>query len=93
MKGFIKRLIKLIWTTSIPVSLVEKQEFRELIWYFDAQIPFPNRSGIINEMKTIYEESKNEIRTKIKNAMKINLCADIWTKNNRIIFRSKMLFL
>ena len=31
-------------------------------------------------MKTIYEESKNEIRTKIKNAMKINLGADIWTK-------------
>lgn len=77
VKGFIKKLIKLIWTISIPISLVEKEEFRELIWYFDSLIPFPNRERIIKEMTKVFEESKQEITIKIKLAKKIVLGADI----------------
>ena len=48
-KWFMLNLVKLI-VTSIPVSIVIKNEFRNLIWYFDPKIPFPNTKGMINEI-------------------------------------------
>ncbi len=30
-KGFIQRFVRLVSTTSVPISIVEKQEFQELI--------------------------------------------------------------
>lgn len=80
VKGFMLRLVKLISTTSLPVSLVIKDVFRELIWYFDPKIPFPNQNGMVNEINKVYEEGKKEIKNKIKNANKLILGSDIWSK-------------
>lgn len=68
VKGFMLKLVKLIATTSIPVSIVVKNEFRDLIWHFDPKIPFPNTNGMINEIKEVFETAKSEIKNKIKTA-------------------------
>ena len=50
VKGFMLKLLTFIVTISIPVSIVIKNEFKDLIWYFDPKNPFPNTKGVINEI-------------------------------------------
>lgn len=80
MKGFMLRLVKLVSTTSIPISLVEKREFRDLIHFLDEKIQLPARNGLVNECLKYFNESKNEIIIKLKNTEAITLGADIWSK-------------
>jgi hypothetical protein len=79
-KGFMQRLVRLVSTTSVPISIIEKQEFRELIWFLDEKIPIPGRIGLVNECLKYFKESKQEIMSKIENCDIISLGADIWSK-------------
>jgi hypothetical protein len=79
-KGFRSRLVKLVSTTSVPISLVEKEEFRELIWFLNEKIPFPARKGLVNECLNYFNDSKREIISMIHNSDYISLGVDIWSK-------------
>jgi hypothetical protein len=67
VKGFMFRLIKLVATTSVPISIVEKQEFRDLIWFLNERIPIPARKGLINECLNYFNKSKREMISKFEN--------------------------
>jgi hypothetical protein len=66
VKGFMLRLVRLVSTTSVPISTVEKQEFRELISFLDEKIPISVRKELINECLKYLKESKQETILKIK---------------------------
>jgi hypothetical protein len=66
VKGFMSRLIRLVATTSIPFSIVEKEEFRDLIWFLYQRIPIPARKGLINECLNYLNKPKQEMISKIK---------------------------
>ncbi len=72
VKGFMFRLIKLVATTSVPISIVEKQEFRDLIWFLNEKIPIPARRRLINERLNYFNKSKQEMISKFKNIDKIS---------------------
>jgi hypothetical protein len=72
--------VKLVSTTSVPISLVEKEEFRELIWFLNEKIPFPARKGLVNECLNYFNDSKREIISMIHNSNYISLGVDIWSK-------------
>jgi len=80
VNGFMFRLIRLVATTSVPISIVEKQEFRDLIWFLNERIPIPARKGLINECLNYFNKSKQEIISKFENIDTISLGADIWSK-------------
>ncbi len=51
------RLVRLV-STSVPISIVEKREFREFISFSDEKIPIPATKGLINERLKYFKESK-----------------------------------
>jgi hypothetical protein len=67
-KGFRSRLVKLVSATSVPICLVEKKEFRELIWFLNEKMPFPARKGLVNECLNYFNDSKREIISMIHNS-------------------------
>jgi hypothetical protein len=64
----------------VAISIVEKQEFRELIGYLNGKIPMPSRKGLINECLNYFNESKQEIKSKLITIDSICLGADLWSK-------------
>ena len=79
-KNFMENMISLVATSSISLSLVDKNEFVKMIFDIDPKINIPGRKSLVNG--TLQEFSKSQIKIKniLKNTYGITIGADIWSK-------------
>ena len=74
------RLMKMITGLMLPVSIVEKEPFREYINFIDPSFAIPSRSSVKN---TILPQLKSTCQNKIKNILNnipsLNTSMDAWT--------------
>lgn len=75
-----KKLAIFIGATSVPISLVDNEEFRELLQEMDRKYKVPHRKVISQEISKIYSHLKEKIQCLLKEALTISICADIWSK-------------
>ncbi len=78
------RLLRLVATTSVPISIFEKQEFRDLIWFLNERIPIPARKGLIYECLNYFNKSNQEMISKIKIIDITSLGAQVWSKKGSL---------
>ena len=79
-KSITTKLAVFVGATNIPLSIVECQEFRDLMQEMDKRYTVPQRKKIGNEVEKVYVGLKERIRSTLERARRISICADIWSK-------------
>ena len=72
MKGFNKRLICLLVNKSLPTSLIESEEFRDMINFIDVKVKISCSKTLSNKFSEFYFKMREEIISKIENAVFLN---------------------
>ena len=75
-----KKLAVFIGATNVPLNLVEKAEFRDLLTELDCHYPVPGRAKISKEIDKIVTDLKGKIASFLQSSRCVNICADIWSK-------------
>ena len=75
-----KKLALFIEATSAPLSLVDYPEFQDLLHEMDRQYKIPLRHQLGKDIEKLYSDLKVKLSDVIKNARKISLCCDVWSK-------------
>ena len=75
-----KKLAVFIGATNVPLNLVEKAEFRNLLTELDCRYPVPGRAKISKEIDKIVTDLKGKIVSFLQSSRRVNICADIWSK-------------
>jgi hypothetical protein len=79
-KTITTKLAVFIGTASVPYSLVENPEFRELFLELEPRYVVPGRNTITKEMLNVIAIMKTNIQEAIFLAKTIHLCCIIWSK-------------
>ena len=74
------KLAIFLGATNIPLSIVESQEFRDLMHEMDKHYTVPQQKKIADEVEKVYVGLKERIRSTLERARRISICADIWSK-------------
>ena len=69
-----------VGSTNVALSLVENQEFRDLLLTLDKRYQVPSRKKISKEIDAVCVRMKTNIQSLPDKARKISLCVDIWSK-------------
>ena len=77
---FNKNLVSLAATSSIPLYLVEKIEFKKLIYDIDPKINIPGRKNLVKRVLAEFYETQQTIRNLLGNTYGISIGSDIWSK-------------
>ncbi len=75
-----KQLAIFIGSTNVPISLVEKEEFKELVKVLDNRYEIPGRTKIGKEVNAVMKNLKKILCNYLQKARLVNICTDIWTK-------------
>ena len=75
-----RKLAVFVGIGHVANRIVECEEFRELLAELDPRYVVPGRAGIDVEMTKVLSDLKGRVAAKIRDARKVSLCADIWTK-------------
>uniref|UniRef100_A0A1X7U4J1 BED-type domain-containing protein n=1 Tax=Amphimedon queenslandica TaxID=400682 RepID=A0A1X7U4J1_AMPQE len=80
-KAITTKLAIFVGSTNVgALSLVENQEFRDLLLALDKRYQVPSRKKISKEIDAVCVSMKTNIQSLLDKARKINLCVDIWSK-------------
>jgi hypothetical protein len=75
-----KKLAVFIATSTVANRLVENEEFRDLLNELDPRYVVPGRQKIKSEMEKVLCVMKENVKCLLKQARRVHLCCDIWTK-------------
>lgn len=75
-----QKLAIFVVATNVPFSLFDNEEFRELLHEIDRRYEVPHRKVISQEIDKEFIHLKDKILSLFSNAVKISMCADIWSK-------------
>ena len=75
-----QKLAVFIGASNVAFSLVENEEFRDLLHELDPRYKVPNRKAICQEIDKVYQQLKERIKSVLDDSSSISLCADIWSK-------------
>lgn len=73
-------LATFIGATNVPLSLVDNEEFYELLHEMDRKYQVPHRKAVSEEITKTYSHLKAKIRSSLEKAEFVSICADIWSK-------------
>lgn len=76
-----KKLAVFVGATNVPLSLVDREEFRALLSEMDKRYRAPHRKKLGQEIDKVYSKLKANISLVLENAQKVTICADIWSKS------------
>ena len=79
-KTVTKKLAIFVGATNVPLNLVDRAEFRDLINELDCRYPVPGRSKINKEIDKLAIELRANVAALFHKSRLINICADIWSK-------------
>ena len=79
-KGVTRKLATFIGCANVATSLVESQEFRDLLHELDPRYVVPGRGAIRTELAKMLMSIKKNVSQDLENARKIHLCCDVWSK-------------
>lgn len=79
-KEFNQKVAWFIGANFVPFDLVENEDFEDLFFVADPKLSMPSRSNLDLLIDQQYIKIKTELRKILKNAEKINLVVDGWTK-------------
>ena len=69
-----------IGSTNAPLSLVDCEEFRDLLSEMDRRYDIPHRWKLGQEINKLYDRLKHNISLHLENAKRVILCCDVWSK-------------
>ena len=75
-----KKLAVFIGSTNAPLSLVDCEEFRDLLSEMDRRYDIPHRWKLGQEINKLYDRLKHNISLHLENAKRVTLCCDVWSK-------------
>lgn len=75
-----RRLAVFIGATNQPLSLVENEEFRELMVEADPRFVIPHRKKLHLEIEKVVCELKFKLADNLKQSRMMSLCTDIWSR-------------
>ena len=75
-----KKLAVFIGATNVPLSLVDREEFRALLSDMDKRYCAPHREKLGQEIDKVYSKLKANISLVLEIAQ-VTICADIWSKS------------
>lgn len=67
---------------NIPLSLVEKEEFIDVIMEANHRLMLPGRFKLTRNISVLFDKMKNGIREALDEPRKIAICCDIWSRRN-----------
>lgn len=79
-KDITQKLAMFVSVGNVANSIVECEEFRELILQLDHRYPIPSRAALDTEMDALLKKVRDGVSTKLRDAGKIALCTDIWSR-------------
>lgn len=77
-KSVTKKLAIFVGATNVPLNLVERAEFHDLLTELDCRYPVPCRARISKEIDKLVIDLKAKIAALFHSSQFINICADIW---------------
>lgn len=75
-----KKLAIFVGATNVPLSLVDREEFRDLLCEMDKRYRVPHKKKLGQAIEDVFSKLKVNISSVLGNAQKVTLCADIWSK-------------
>ena len=75
-----KKLAVFIGSTNAPLSLVDCEEFSDLLSEMDRKYDIPHRWKLGQEINKLYDRLKHNISLHLENAKRVILCCDVWFK-------------
>lgn len=81
-----KLAIFLIGSTSLPTSIVENLEFKDLLYTMDSRYIVQGRVAIRKELDKVVIELKAKISSFLLEVNKSRICVDIWSKRGMSSF-------
>ena len=79
-KSISRKLAVFVAVGNVPNSIVECDEFRDLIKELDERYSVPGRTAIASEMDKLFIDLKTNMRAVLSDARKVAITTDIWSK-------------
>lgn len=84
---FMGKLIKWIVKTDQPFSIVDNDEFEDMMEYLKKDIGIKSRRTIMRRLEVIYKQKKEELKMELGSfKSKFSLTCDLWTSKNNLSF-------
>ena len=81
------KLIKWIVKTDQPFSIVDNDEFEDMMEYLKKDIGIKSRRTIMRRLEVIYKQKKEELKMELGSfKSKFSLTCDLWTSKNNLSF-------
>ena len=79
-KSVTRKLATFVAIANVPNSIVDNEEFRELLAELDDRYVVPGRTLIGTEMDRLLVDLKAKVLARMNQARKVAICVDIWSK-------------
>ncbi len=79
-KQLIRALVDFQVSCGVPFAIVDHPKFRKLLSTLDPMFHCPYRKEFTGDVTAVFEEMKGQLKDQLKNAGKLSLTADVWTK-------------
>lgn len=75
-----RKLATFVGVGYVANSIVDNEEFRDLIAELDCRYTVPNRCSISKEMDKVFMDLKVSLMSALRDSHKVSLTVDIWSK-------------
>jgi len=79
-KHISRKLAIFVAAGNVANSIIENEEFRAFVSQLDERYQMPGRAAINNGMDELMIDLKRKLASKLQEARKVSICADIWSK-------------
>ena len=79
-KQISRKLAIFVAAGNVANSIVENEEFRAFVSQLDERYQMPGRAAINNGMDELMIDLTGKLASKLQEARKVSICADIWSK-------------
>lgn len=84
---FVGKLLKWIIQTDQPFSVVDTDQFEDMIQYFKKDIVLHSRKTIMRRLEELYIQQKSDLKEKLNSfKSKFSITCDVWTSKNQLSF-------
>ena len=87
MNVFSGKLLKLLIQKDLPFSLVDADQFKDLMQYLKKDLSIHSRKTIMRRLEELYLTQRSELKDKLNSfKSKYSLTCDVWTSKNQLSF-------
>ncbi len=77
-----KALALLLTATSLPISTVSLDQFRNFVAVLDRRFQIPTRQSAVKKIKDLVSALKAKVKELLSNSVTCSICVDMWSQPN-----------